>query len=259
MACRVLVSQTVIKAVTPALETRSLNHWTGEGWSQGSPCSFSLIQYTAYLLCAKQSSQCWACRKEQNRCGMSGACIRARIDIGAAGAIHSVLEGMCIVGAGGAGSGSGVLRWCQGRLCWEADTGATLKEVKGFVLKDGVWAQWRARLEAEGRAGLWDGGARWRMNWSGVSEADRGRRGDLSLAVLLVMPLGLSKRCCLVHHKMGSHRRVLNRKLIWADLAFSLIKKKKRMILAVLGLHCCTRAFSLGVAQGFLSAGGQQL
>ena len=135
---------------------------------------------------------------------------------------------MCIVGAGGAGSGSAVLRWCQGRLCWEADTGATLKEVKGFVLEDGVWAQWRARLEAEGRAGLWDGGARWRMNWSGVSEAERGRRGNLPLAVLLVMPLGLSKRCCLVHHKMGSHRRVLNRKLIWADLAFSWKKKKKK-------------------------------
>lgn len=30
--------------------------------------------------------------RSKNRC-MSGACIRARIDIGAAGVIHSVLEG----------------------------------------------------------------------------------------------------------------------------------------------------------------------
>ena len=95
------------------------------------------------------------------------------------------------------------------------------------------------------------------MNWSGVSEADRGRRGNLSLAVLLVMSLGLSKRCCLIHRKMGRHGRVLNRKLIWADLAFSL--KKKIIIMAVLGLHCCTRAFSLGVVQGLLSACGEQL
>ena len=78
------------------------------------------------------------------------------------------------------------------------------------------------------------------MNWSGVSEADRGRRGNLSSMVLLVMALGLSKRCCLVHSKMGRHGRVLNRKMIWADLAFSL--KKKIIILAVLGLHCCARA-----------------
>jgi hypothetical protein len=63
------------------------------------------------------------------------------------------------------------------------------------------------------------------MNWSGVSEADRGRRGNLSSMVLLVMALGLSKRCCLVHRKMGRHGRVLNRKMIWADLAFSFKKK----------------------------------
>ena len=59
------------------------------------------------------------------------------------------------------------------------------------------------------------------MNWSGVSKVDRGRRGNLSLAVLLVISPGLSKRCCLVHSKMGSHGRVLNGKLMWAALAFS--------------------------------------
>lgn len=58
-----------------------------------------------------------------------------------------------------------------------------------------------------------------------MSEADRGRRGNLSSMVLLVMALGLSKRCCLVHRKMGRHGRVLNRKMIWADLAFSFKKK----------------------------------
>lgn len=37
---------------------------------------------------------------------MSGACIRARIDIGAAGAIHSVLEGDVYRGS----------RWCRVRV-----------------------------------------------------------------------------------------------------------------------------------------------
>lgn len=255
MACRVLVPQTVIKPVTPALKTWNLNHWTREGLKPGMSlfifinsihCIPALCQAEFSVLGmqegAKKMLHEWCLHYSYNR-HWSSRHNKLRI-------LTVYSGGMCVVGTSCAGSGSGVLRWLQGRLHWEGDIGATLKEVKGFVLEDGVWAQGRARLEAEGRAGLWDGGARWRMNWSGVSEADRGRRGNLSLAVLLVMSLGLFKRCCLIHRKMGRHGRVLNRKLIWADLAFSL--KKKIIIMAVLGLHCCARAFSLGVVQGLL-------